>query len=125
VRVEGEPVPWLLELSEGNTAYSSSFSKTIAPGVRVGWFILPDHLARELEAAATATYITPVLLGQATVYEFIRRGSFESNVARVSELLRARRDAMVEALDRELPSAKRSHPNGGYFIWLELEAPVE
>src|SRR5436190_669757 len=60
VRFEGERQPSLLELSEGRTSYSSSFSKTIAPGIRVGWFILPDALAREVEAAATATYITPV-----------------------------------------------------------------
>jgi 2-aminoadipate transaminase len=121
VRFDGEAPPTLFELEGGTrVAYSSSFSKTIAPGLRVGYFVLPLALERELEALATSTYITPVLLGQATVYEFLRRGNFEPNLERVSTLLRARRDAMLEALERELPDARWSRPQGGYFIWLEL-----
>jgi DNA-binding transcriptional MocR family regulator len=120
VRFEGEPLPSLHELSGGATAYSSSFSKTIAPGLRVGWFVLPDPVARDLEATATGTYITPVLLGQATVYEFLRRGLFEPNLERVRGLLGARRDAMLAAFARELPDARTSNPEGGYFLWAEL-----
>jgi 2-aminoadipate transaminase len=121
VRFEGAAPPTLFELDGGErVVYSSSFSKTIAPGLRVGYFVLPQALDRELEALAVATYITPVLLGQATVFEFLRRGSFEPNLERVRGLLRARRDAMLEALERELPSATWSRPEGGYFIWLEL-----
>jgi 2-aminoadipate transaminase len=125
VRFEGEPMPSLFELSEGRIAYSSSFSKTIAPGLRVGWFVLPDELARDIEATATATYITPVLLGQATVHEFVSRGRFEPNLERVRGLLGSRRDAMLSALERELPAARWSRPDGGYFVWLELPEPVE
>src|SRR5579884_808244 len=120
VRFDGEPLPSLFELSNGVTAYSSSFSKTIAPGLRVGWFVLPEPLARTVEAAATSTYITPVLLGQATVHEFLARGLFEPNLERVRELLRVRRDAMLTALARELPDAQPTRPAGGYFTWLEL-----
>ena len=121
VRFDGEAPPTLFELEGGTrVAYSSSFSKTIAPGLRVGYFVLPNALERELEALATSTYITPVLLGQATVFEFLRRGNFEPNLERVSTLLGARRDAMLEALERELPDARWSRPQGGYFVWLEL-----
>jgi 2-aminoadipate transaminase len=121
VRFDGEAPPTLFELEGGTrVAYSSSFSKTIAPGLRVGYFVLPNALERELEALATSTYITPVLLGQATVFEFLRRGNFEPNLERVSTLLGARRDAMLEALERELPDARWSKPQGGYFVWLEL-----
>jgi 2-aminoadipate transaminase len=121
VRYEGEPLPTLLELDGDSTVmYSSSFSKTIAPGLRVGYFVLPEPLEQELEALAVSTYITPVLLGQATVFEFLRRGNLEPNLERVTALLGARRDAMLEALERELPFARWSHPEGGYFIWLEL-----
>jgi DNA-binding transcriptional MocR family regulator len=119
VRFEGEPLPSLLELSEGSTAYSSSFSKTVAPGLRVGWFVLPEALAAEIAGAATGTYITPVLLGQATVYEFLARGLFESNLERVRELLRVRRDAMLASLDAELPQLHSTRPQGGYFVWLD------
>jgi len=123
VRFEGEPEPSLLELEGGrHVVYTSSFSKTVAPGTRVGYFILPSELRVELEATSTSTYITPGLLGQATVYEFIRRGNFESNLSRVRDLLRARRDAMLEALDAELggTNAGWSRPQGGYFVWLEV-----
>jgi len=121
VRFDGEAPPTLFDLEGGkNIAYSSSFSKTMAPGLRVGYFVLPQVLEHDLEALATSTYITPVLLGQATVFEFLRRGNFEPNLERVSTLLCARRDAMLEALGRELPDARWSQPQGGYFIWLEL-----
>ena len=121
VRYEGEAPPTLFELEGGElVAYSSSFSKTIAPGLRVGYFVLPAPLERDLETLAVSTYITPVLLGQATVYEFLRRGNFEPNLERVRGLLGARRDAMLSALAAELPGARWSHPEGGYFIWLEL-----
>jgi DNA-binding transcriptional MocR family regulator len=121
VRFEGDPPPTLFELDGGDhVVYSSSFSKTVAPGVRVGYFVLPQTLDAELEALAVSTYITPVLLGQATVFEFLRRGNFEANVERVRDLLRARRDAMLDALEQELPSAKWTHPEGGYFVWVEL-----
>ncbi len=121
VRYEGEPLPSLYDLSGGEVAYSSSFSKTIAPGLRVGWFVLPPDLAKQIEASATSTYITPVLLGQATVHEFVSRGLFEPNVERVAGLLRRRRDAMLSALDSELPSAQATRPEGGYFVWLQLD----
>jgi DNA-binding transcriptional MocR family regulator len=121
VRFEGEPLPSLFDLSGGAVAYSSSFSKTIAPGLRVGWFVFPEPLAREIEATATSTYITPVLLGQATVHEFLSRGLFEPNLERVRRLLGARRDAMLAALDRELPALRTTRPEGGYFLWAELD----
>jgi 2-aminoadipate transaminase len=122
VRFEGEAPPTLFELDGGDrVVYSSSFSKTVAPGLRVGYFVLPPSLEREVEALAVSTYITPALLGQATVFEFLRRGEFEPNLERIRPLLAARRDAMLEALERELPSGRWSRPQGGYFVWLELQ----
>jgi 2-aminoadipate transaminase len=127
VRYEGDAPPTIFELEGGdNVAYASSFSKTVAPGVRVGYFILPPDLAAKIEALAVSTYISPPFLTQATVHEFIRRGNFEPNLERVNGLLKARRDAMLEALERHMPEgASWSHPEGGYFIWLDLpdEAP--
>ncbi len=126
VRFEGEAPPTVFELAGGeNVVYSSSFSKTIAPGLRVGYLVLPDGLAGEVEAAAAAAYITPALLGQATVHEFLRRGSLEPNLERVCDLLRTRRDAMIGALERHLPEATWTEPQGGYFLWLGLPPGVE
>jgi 2-aminoadipate transaminase len=126
VRFEGEPPPTLFELDGGRrVVYSSSFSKTVAPGLRVGYFVLPNELEDEVEALAVSTYITPVLLGQATVFEFLRRGRLEPNLQRVRALLGARRDTMLAALERQLPDARWSRPEGGYFVWLELADDVE
>ena len=122
VRYDGEPVPSVFELANSErVSYCSSFSKTVAPGVRVGWFVLPPRLAAEIEALAVSTYISPPYLSQATVLEFLRRDSFEPNLERVNGLLRERRDAMLAALEREMPEdASWTRPDGGYFVWLEL-----
>jgi DNA-binding transcriptional MocR family regulator len=125
VRFEGESQPTLFELGGGGgsfIAYSSSFSKTVAPGIRVGYLVLPERLARAVEAAAASTYITPALLSQATVHEFLRRGHLDRNLELVRSLLRARRDALVDALEERLAGsgARWNRPEGGYFLWLDL-----
>jgi DNA-binding transcriptional MocR family regulator len=120
IRFEGVAPPSLYELAPDSVIYTSSFSKTISPGLRVGWFILPEDLARALTERANSTYITPVQISEAVVYEFIRRGSFEPNLERVNGLLRLRRDAMLAALEKHLDGSTWSRPSGGYFVWLEL-----
>src|SRR5690242_4786908 len=124
VRYDGEALPSVFELAGGEQiAYCSSFSKTVAPGLRVGWFVLPVQLAAEIEALAVSTYISPPYLTQATVFELLRRQSFLPNLERVNGLLRARRDAMLEALARKLPDdAAWTRPDGGYFVWVDLPA---
>jgi 2-aminoadipate transaminase len=122
VRFEGEPLPTLFELEGGrNVIYSSSFSKTIAPGLRVGYLLVPEAMALALEDVVASTYISPALVTQATVLEFLSRGLLEPNLERTRGLLRARRDAMLEALEREFAGRARwSRPEGGYFLWLDL-----
>jgi DNA-binding transcriptional MocR family regulator len=119
-RFEGERLPALFDLSGGRSLYSSSFSATVAPGLRVGFFVLPEEIADQLAAAATDTYITPVLLAQATVFELLGRPSFEAHLERLRAGLRERRDAMVAALERHLPDATWSRPEGGFFVWVRL-----
>ena len=122
VRYEGAPPPSLHELEGGRlVTYASSFSKTVAPGVRVGWFVAPAELAARLDARAVSTYISPPFLTQATVFELLDRGAFEPNLERIRGLLRARRDAMLAALESTLAGAAAwSEPEGGYFLWLDL-----
>lgn len=126
VRYEGSPPPLLFDLDRDgggseHVVYASSFSKTIAPGVRVGYFVLPADLAAQIEALAVSTYISPPFLTQAVVHEFLRRGNFEPNLVRVNGLLAARRDAMLEALEEQLPDdATWTRPEGGYFVWVDL-----
>ena len=127
VRFEGVAPPTLFELAGGESViYASSFSKTIAPGVRVGYAVLPAELAAQIEALAVSTYISPPFMTQATVYEFVRRGNFDPNLERVNGLLKGRRDAMLEALERHMPDdATWSRPEGGYFIWLDAPSGPE
>ena len=122
VRFEGAPLPSLFELAEGaGVVYTSSFSKVVSPGLRVGYVVAPAPLAGRLEELATRTYLAPSFLGQATVTEYLRQGLFEPNLERICGLLRLRRDAMLQALPDALPAgASWSNPEGGYFIWLEL-----
>jgi 2-aminoadipate transaminase len=125
VRFEGEALPALFDFTQHRSIYMSSFSKTISPGLRVGFMVLPERLSEELSAAATDTYITPVQLSQAVVHEFIRRGSFAPNLMRVNEQLEQRRDAMIAALEKHFGGATWLKPEGGYFIWLQLPAGAD
>lgn len=126
LRLDGEAVPALFDFSEKRTIYLSSFSATIAPGLRVGWLILPDDLAPTVIEAANNRYITPSLLGQATAFEFINRGAFGPQVERVREALRVRRDATLAALDRHFPTLARwNRPTGGPFIWLQALESID
>ena len=122
VRYEGEAPSSLHELEGGaRVVYTSSFSKTVAPGLRVGWFVLAPELAARIEERAVSTYISPPFITQATIFELVDRDAFEPNLERIRGLLRDRRDAMLAALERELGGrADWSRPDGGYFLWAEL-----
>ena len=126
VRYEGEALPSLHELEGGElVTHTSSFSKTAAPGLRVGYFVLPASDAWAFEERAVSTYISPPFLAQATIAEFIARGHFGPNLERVCADLRARRDAMLDALAQDFPATSSwSRPEGGYFLWLELGSGV-
>jgi len=122
VRYEGEPLPSVFDLAGGEgVVYSFSFSKIVAPGLRVGYLVGSTDLIGRLEELAVQTYLTPALLPQATAYEFVARGLLDGNVERVVGLLRERRDAMLAALESEMPEGARwSRPQGGYFAWLDF-----
>jgi len=122
VRYEGESLPTLHELvGSALVTYTSSFSKTVAPGLRTGYFVLPSSESAAYEERVVSTYISPPFLAQATIAEFIERGRFEPNLELVCAELRARRDAMLGALAGHFPEGSSwSQPEGGYFIWLDL-----
>ena len=127
VRYEGRAPSWLHALEGGErVTFTSSFSKTVAPGLRVGWFVVPEALRAAYDDRAVSTYISPPLLSQAIVYEVHARGRFEPNLERICGILRAQRDAMLGALESELGGrATWSHPQGGYFLWLDFGDGVD
>ncbi|MCB0879685.1 MAG: PLP-dependent aminotransferase family protein [Thermoleophilia bacterium] len=122
-----EPAPATLFERRGDApiAFSGSFSKTVAPGLRVGWLVLPTELAATVATLANDTYISSSFLGQATVDEYLAAGAFEPNVDRARALLHERRDIVVDALGRHLPDASFVTPQGGYFIWVKLPDGIE
>ncbi len=122
IRFSGEPLPRLLELDEtGVVIYASSFSKTVCPGIRVGYLIAPDEdLATRLTARAMNTYISPGMLAQAVVHEFCASGEIDRSIATVKAALAERVDVLSAALRSQLPEAAFVQPEGGYFLWIEL-----
>jgi DNA-binding transcriptional MocR family regulator len=127
VRYEGETPPSLHALDGGvRVTFTSSFSKTVAPGLRVGWFVVPEPMRAAYDDRAVSTYISPSLLPQAIVHELLDDGRFEPNLARIRAILRRQRDAMLAALEAELGGqATWSRPEGGYFLWLDLGDGVD
>jgi len=121
LRFEGESLPTMLSLDESDSVvYASSFSKTVCPGIRVGYLAGPEQLIADIRKLATETYISPSMVSQAIVAEFARSGAIEDSIATVKDALRERRDRICAALERELPDASFVKPEGGYFMWVEL-----
>ena len=121
LRLQGEPLPTMLSMDhQDRVVYASSFSKTVCPGIRVGYLVGPEATIGEVKTLATNTYISPSMVSQAIVNEFCRSGAIASSIECVKNALRERRDAVSAALERELPEARYAVPEGGYFMWLEL-----
>jgi 2-aminoadipate transaminase len=125
IRFEGEELPTMLSQDDaGQVVYASSFSKTVCPGIRVGYLVGPAAVIKQVQGIATNTYISPNMVAQSIVNAFVRSGRMDAAVATVKDALRARRDALVTALERELPEASFAAPQGGYFMWLDLPEAV-
>jgi DNA-binding transcriptional MocR family regulator len=125
IRFEGEGLPTMLSQDEaGQVVYASSFSKTVCPGIRVGYLVGPQAIIKQIQGIATNTYISPNMVAQSIVNSFVRSGRMDAAVQTVKEALRARRDAVIAALERELPEATFARPEGGYFMWVELPEEV-
>jgi DNA-binding transcriptional MocR family regulator len=123
---EEEPPPTMLSLDGAERViYASSFSKTVSPGVRVGYLAGPAERIDKLAKRASELYISPNMLAESIVWELCRSGALDENVAFVRGALRERRDALVEALRDQLPEAEFVVPGGGYFLWLTLGEDVD
>src|SRR3954447_19929327 len=121
IRFEGEELPTMLSGDDaGKVVYASSFSKTVCPGIRVGYLVGPQAVIKQVQGIATNTYISPNMVAQSIVNAFVRSGRMDAAVQTVKTALRERRDTLVAALDRELPEARFAAPQGGYFMWVEL-----
>ncbi|HTR73748.1 MAG TPA: PLP-dependent aminotransferase family protein [Solirubrobacterales bacterium] len=123
---EGEPLETMLSLdTAGHVIHASSFSKTVSPGVRVGYLIGPADEVGKLAKRANELYISPNMLAESIVLELCRSGVLDKNITFVKGELKARCDALVEALRERIPEAVFVVPQGGYFLWLDLAAGTD
>ena len=116
----------MLGMDKGDhVLHASSFSKTVSPGVRVGYLVGPEAVISDLASYANSIYISPNMLAESIVWELCRSGALESNVELVNTALRERCQALVESLRELIPEARFEPPAGGYFLWLDLDDDVD
>ncbi len=106
--------------------YLSTFSKLLAPGLRVGWMAAPQEIVRKFVHAKQGTDLHSSSLSQAIAYEACKDGLLDRHIPTIRAIYHARRDAMLEALEADMPNTVRwTHPDGGMFIWLTLPEGVD
>ena len=123
LRFRGETLPTMLSLDAGggNVVYASSFSKTVCPGIRVGYLVGAAELIARIVVRATNTYISPSMVDAAIVYEFCRSGAIDRSIERVRGALEERVDTLARALcASRSPTRRFVVPDGGYFLWVKL-----
>jgi len=120
LRFSGERIESMLSMDPERVVYASSFSKTVCPGIRVGYLVGPAETIGRIAKLATGTYISPSMVSQSIVYEFCASGALERSIETVKTALTKRLRTLVVALQRELPEARFVAPEGGYFMWVTL-----
>lgn len=107
--------------SIGNVIYLSTFSKTLAPGLRLGWIVAPPEVIAKLTQLKQGADLHTSTFGQMVAYEVARDGFLDEHVKLIRRVSRERRDTMLEALQVEFPSEVTwTHPQGGLFLWVTL-----
>jgi DNA-binding transcriptional MocR family regulator len=126
IRFRGEPLPAMLNLDAGGAVvFASSFTKTVCPGVRVGYLIGSIETVAAITKVALNTYISPNMLAEATVHQFCVSGDIDKSIATVQAALSERAALLGEALRREIPGVSFVAPDGGYFLWVDLPEDVD
>jgi len=125
IRFRGEPLPSLLSMDGEHVVHASSFTKTICPGLRVGYLVAQPAMITEIARKATSTYISAGMVAQAIVYQFCVSGAIERSIATVRVALAERAGRLAAALREHIPGIRFAEPDGGYFLWVELPDSVD
>ena len=105
---------------ESGVIYLGSFSKTFAPGLRVGWVVAPHGIREKLVLASEAAILSPSSFSQMILAEYFESHDWKGQIDTFRGLYRERRDAMVEALAQYAPEIPHTTPTGGFYLWLSL-----
>jgi 2-aminoadipate transaminase len=119
--LDGRTYPALRSLDAENVVYLGSFSKILAPGLRVGWVLAPPVVRERLVRSASAVTLCPPTLNQAIVSHYLAAEDWKAQIEDYRDVYRRRRDTMLAALAGHMPrGCGWSHPQGGFFVWLTL-----
>lgn len=125
VATAAETRPMRADDPEGRVLYLSTFSKTLAPGFRVGWMVAPPVLIERFETAKQSTDLTSGILDQHVVHEAVRRGVLDRLAPQLRALYRHKRDVMEQAIRESVGDRLTwAPPKGGFFIWATLPPGV-
>ncbi len=123
---ESTPQPPVRKFDDQCVYYIGSFSKILAPALRVGWVVVPEHLTPLLSLAKDASDLDCAALSQRLVSAYLDTGHLDTHLEVLRREYRARRDIMVEALEQHLPEGTSwVIPSGGLFIWVELPHSID
>ncbi|MEY2698814.1 MAG: hypothetical protein RL720_770 [Actinomycetota bacterium] len=117
---EEDVPPAIRSLNEDGVIYLGSFSKTLAPGFRVGWALAPHAIREKLVLAAEAAILCPSSFSQMVISEYLSQADWKGQIETFRGVYKERRDAMLEALEEHLPDLRWNVPNGGFYIWCSL-----
>jgi len=118
---DAAPPPGLAARNADGVVYLGSFSKVLAPGLRLGYVVAPKEIAPKLLQAKQAADLHTPGFNQRVVHEIVKDGFLDRHVPEIRTLYKAQRDAMLAALDRHMPPGVRwNKPAGGMFLWVEL-----
>ncbi|EYR63535.1 aminotransferase class I/II [Actinotalea ferrariae CF5-4] len=116
----GEPLPAMRSLDEDGIVYLGSFSKTFAPGYRVGWAVAPHAVREKLVLASESAILCPSNASQLAISSYLENHDWRNQVKAFREMYRERRDAMIGALGEHMPEASWTVPDGGFYTWVRL-----
>jgi 2-aminoadipate transaminase len=125
LRYRGQDVPTLWSLAPGRVLYMSSFSKVLAPGLRLGYVAGSREVIATLVEWAVDSYIGPVFPTQGMVHEYCRRGLLEFNIERLKGVYYPRLQAALTALEKHIPQATWTRPEGGFYVGVTLPEGIE
>jgi DNA-binding transcriptional MocR family regulator len=117
---EGQTYPAMRAREPANVVYLGSFSKTFAPGLRVGWALAPHAVREKLVLAAESATLCPPIFTQTVVSRYLRTHDWKGLIKTYREAYRERCDAMLDALEHYLPGCTWTHPAGGFYVWLTV-----